>query len=610
MSRENGGVRQLTSEARLLDPDLSPDGGTLVCVQDRPGQRDLVVVRLAGRRGRTFERPGHQRWRPALAGPPAIETLIAEAETQFNAPRWSPDGRSIAVERHRRGSLSEIVIVDLATKSVRVLASRPGARVVTPAWRPDGHAIVAAVGPQDQTFNLFEFSLDAGVDARQLTHTTGGATWPDVSPDGKTVVFVGYTLDGFDLFTMPYPGDRIWAGARKADREPSKTRPLHPARDRFRVGAASAPGNEKIFPARDAAADVMDPCDRGRQLAISPRRRHRRLRCARLPRVLGDGHLAGVRSVRRTSTIGRIPRLEPLLRLCPLASDILGRRVEVDLLLLGTADRSRNADLGHIARARVPGRSAPANPPRQGFAPGARLASHRRGRLHARHGKSLARPHGTPRRLGDDISAHLRLLNQPGGRCHGRRDRRARAAFFWRIGRRHRFHDRRARRTSQASRGTHVVAVRVAGGTSTGDATLGRTFHLGGAGPDRDVISFDRNAISLLRGFSSDTFAGSHVALLNLDYRWPIARPQRGVGTWPLFVHTFHAAVFADVGHTWTRTFRADAVKTSVGGELSANVVAGYVFPFIVTAGAAWGHDGSGIVRDGATAFVRLGYAF
>jgi hypothetical protein len=156
----------------------------------------------------------------------------------------------------------------------------------------------------------------------------------------------------------------------------------------------------------------------------------------------------------------------------------------------------------------------------------------------------------------------------------------------------------------------HVVAVRVAGGTSMGDATLGRTFHLGGAGPDRDVISFDRNAISLLRGFSSDTFAGSHVALLNVDYRWPIARPQRGVGTWPAFVHTFHAAAFADVGHTWTRTFRADAVKTSVGGEFSANVVAGYVFPFIVTAGAAWGHDGSGIVRDGATAFVRLGYAF
>src|SRR5262249_51407426 len=45
-SRATGTVRQLTSEARLLDPDLSPDGKTLACVQIRPGQRDLVLVRL------------------------------------------------------------------------------------------------------------------------------------------------------------------------------------------------------------------------------------------------------------------------------------------------------------------------------------------------------------------------------------------------------------------------------------------------------------------------------------------------------------------------------------------------------------------------------------
>ena len=45
-SRADGRVRQLTSDARLLDPDLSPDGQTLVCVQNRPGQRDLVLVRL------------------------------------------------------------------------------------------------------------------------------------------------------------------------------------------------------------------------------------------------------------------------------------------------------------------------------------------------------------------------------------------------------------------------------------------------------------------------------------------------------------------------------------------------------------------------------------
>ena len=64
------------------------------------------------------------------------------------------------------------------------------------------------------------------------------------------------------------------------------------------------------------------------------------------------------------------------------------------------------------------------------------------------------------------------------------------------------------------------------------------------------------------------------------------------------------------VRNPWTQTFRADAIKTSAGAQLSVDIVAGYFAPFTATAGAAWGHDGSGVVRDGGTAFLRLGYAF
>ena len=156
----------------------------------------------------------------------------------------------------------------------------------------------------------------------------------------------------------------------------------------------------------------------------------------------------------------------------------------------------------------------------------------------------------------------------------------------------------------------HIVAVRAAGGVSTGNIDVRRTFHLGGALPNTSVIDSSRNAISLLRGFSSDTFAGSHVALINADYRWPIARPQRGAGTWPMMLHTVHAAAFVDAGHAWTETFRAAGVKTSIGGELSADIVAGYFFRFTSAVGAAWGHDGAGTVRDRTTVYLRVGRAF
>jgi hypothetical protein len=156
----------------------------------------------------------------------------------------------------------------------------------------------------------------------------------------------------------------------------------------------------------------------------------------------------------------------------------------------------------------------------------------------------------------------------------------------------------------------HVIALRVAGGTSTGDAAAGRTFLLGGPGPNMLVADFGSSAVSILRGFASNAFAGRHVALVNADYRFPLARPQRGLGTWPAFLHTVHAAVFADAGHAWTNTFNASSLETSAGGELSARIIAAYSIPLTATVGAAWGHDGSGRLPSGATVYFRIGRAF
>src|SRR5206468_1937175 len=132
--------------------------------------------------------------------------LVSEPDTQFNAPRWSPDGLTVAVERHRLGTLSDIVLVDIETRTQHVVASDPSARIVTPAWRRDGRAIIAAADFGGDTFNLYEFDLaNVSSQPRPLTETSGGALWPDVSRDGRLLIFVGYTADGFDVFSTPYP---------------------------------------------------------------------------------------------------------------------------------------------------------------------------------------------------------------------------------------------------------------------------------------------------------------------------------------------------------------------------------------------------------------------
>jgi hypothetical protein len=68
--------------------------------------------------------------------------------------------------------------------------------------------------------------------------------------------------------------------------------------------------------------------------------------------------------------------------------------------------------------------------------------------------------------------------------------------------------------------------------------------------------------------------------------------------------------VFADAGETWTRGFDRSALKTSLGGECSADVVAGFFAHATIVAGIARGRDASGTTRDRTTAYVRLGRAF
>ena len=48
---------------------------------------------------------------------------------------------------------------------------------------------MAAADFNADTFNLYEFPVDATGTPRQLTHTTGGALWPDVSGRGDFIVF-------------------------------------------------------------------------------------------------------------------------------------------------------------------------------------------------------------------------------------------------------------------------------------------------------------------------------------------------------------------------------------------------------------------------------------
>jgi hypothetical protein len=587
LDRSTGSVRQLTSEARLLDPDLSSDGKAIVAVRNRNGQRDLVTIDL--NRNTTDGRDGTP-----------VAVLASEPETQFNAPRWSPRGDSIVAERHQLGSRSEIIVIDRSGGPLRVIASDMSARIVTPTWRPDGAAILAAVSFADEPFNLYEFPLDGGP-PRQLTRTTGGAIWPDVSPDGRTLVFVGYTPDGFDLFEAPYPNlssevvQRLNAPA--ADAAPAVSAPSAPARsagynpwltlpptswspvieldsEELRLGASTSGQDVLGYHSYSISASwlVNAPIN-----AVIP---DRSVPDWRVAYVYDRWRPAFWATASSESTFFAGPAGDDGL---PSTATERERQFETGVIFPIRHVRTSNAirasmvwadddflsDAGTTSETRVAGRLA--------WVFNSALA----------YGYSVSPEDGAT--FGTTAEIVRRALGASGDATSFTVDGRVYIPSF---------------------AAHHVIAVRVAAGTAAGDPNVRRTFHLGGASPDLSPVDFGSGAMSLLRGFPADSFAGRNVVLLNGDYRWPIARPQRGHGTWPLMIHTVHGALFIDAGHAWNQSFHAKDLQTSFGGELSFDVVAGYFFRLTTTVGVAAGRGGYGPVRNGTTAYLRLGRAF
>ncbi|MGH8638160.1 MAG: hypothetical protein ACREUZ_13590, partial [Burkholderiales bacterium] len=180
----SGRRQRLTREARALDPDVS-SRGVVVCALQNGDRRSLATFALP---------PDEQIVTPEL--------LIDAPGTDFAAPRWSPDGRWIVAERRQPGGPSEIVLIDPVARSVRVLASLPGGRSASPVWMPDGARVLFSSAVTGAPVRIYSVRLSSGAVA--LLEGTGlSAQSPDVAPDGRTLVFVGYTADGYDLFSLP-----------------------------------------------------------------------------------------------------------------------------------------------------------------------------------------------------------------------------------------------------------------------------------------------------------------------------------------------------------------------------------------------------------------------
>ncbi len=150
-------------------------------------------------------------------------------------PLWSPDGQTLSVlatDRPRKqtgatqAGAALVGVIDSTTDEQRIaiLPAAGGAplKFLSPAdtfiyeydWAPDGKGFAATAAKGDGDNNWWIAKLvSVGVDGsfREIADPHVQMKWPKVSPDGKTVTFIGglhsdFGPTGGDLFVAPYAG--------------------------------------------------------------------------------------------------------------------------------------------------------------------------------------------------------------------------------------------------------------------------------------------------------------------------------------------------------------------------------------------------------------------
>ena len=207
----SGAARPLTFSGRNdASPRWAPDGRSIAFLSDRDGPAQLYRLDL---RGGEAER-------------------LTDRKDAIRAFRWSPDGRRIALlmpeartdaMQQRERDKDDARVEDRSERHARVWLLDVGTRALTQAttvnwridqieWTPDGSALIAIAHPRPESdqWNERIYTIDLR-DGRfspvgEPHRPIGGIT---ISPDGKTVAYIGGRLDGpssHDLYVQPIDG--------------------------------------------------------------------------------------------------------------------------------------------------------------------------------------------------------------------------------------------------------------------------------------------------------------------------------------------------------------------------------------------------------------------
>jgi hypothetical protein len=579
---------RLTEGMRATAPDASPDGRHVAFTVNTKGTTYLEIADMSPE--------GTLENRRDLVPSARFE--------QAYTPRFSPDGRSLAYSAWTAGGYRDVRIVDVATGGF-MQVTRDRAIDANPTWSPDGKTLYFA-SDRSGISNVYAYDV-ASKALKQVTNVRTGAFQPAVSSDGKTLVYVGYTSRGFDLYAMPLdPARFLDAPPAPTDRPDPPTAPERIAikRGPYRAITTLAPRNYSIeygpgsyslnaLTISAQGSDVAGFHSVGASLTADFAAPAPRLSLSygyhRLPIDLGLRFFSAV-APRSGYRIGDrdVPYDELALGMTSSLSYSIPGEFTSQSVGLSYSITSFRGDLPVRASSLDPYATVTIKPP-QGML----------GIVHLGYGFSNVEGsldaagaiRGFAMRLGIDYASPATgsdyTLQAFEGSITGY------VPMPW--------------------PGLHTLGVRVAGGLTGGNYPRGGYYFVGGYDAQSlsivDTITTGvYDGAFVLRGYTPRSVAGRAYVLQNLEYRFPIWKPDRGLSTLPLYLRRIDGNVFLDYGGAFDKLaldeislfsnrsiINSPQLHTAAGVELWTSLTLGYYLTTQLRLGYAYGFSSKAI---------------
>ena len=573
------GLRERWSDGwRALDPSTSPDGRRVAFTTNHRGTTYLMMADVIP----SPDRPGYHALRN-------VRRLVdGKPFDQAFTPRWSPDNQHVAYSAWQRGGYRDVRIVDTKDGSFAEV-THDRAIDGDPVYSGDGRWLYFH---SDRTgvSNVYAYEVATGR-LKQVTNVINGAYQPEPSPDGKSLAYVGYTHDGYDVFVMPLDPSQ-WLDPLPYDESrpapPPEPVPVAAVAKSYNPLITLQPRNYsvQITPGNFGEASIVtvSGSDVAGLHSITLQQvtewQHPTLEGSisynygRLPVDIGlsafrqitpqsSGYALGGNNIPWIQeTVGATSSLGYSM---PRAFDSQSFNLSYSIARVGGALPLVTADLNPYNTPTIPSR-------------GSTL-----GALHLGWSYSNSEQYlwSVGPENGISVGATLDLSDSwLASDSSGYAATLGFAAYFKMPWLQH-----------------HVLAFHAAGGSSASNRGGRGPFYVGGF-IDLPIVDVVRNTLIQggveLRGYPVVAEQGNYYGIFNAEYRFPILNVDRGPSTLPIFLNRITGAAFVDYGSAFSDPTTAE-FKTGVGGELWFDLTLGYVLGFTFRAGFARGLASGGI---------------